>query len=514
MSEIGFSQIPANTLVPFFYAEFDGGYSPAADVQNSLIVANTITDQPAVPVWCASVGQAIGLFGAGSLAAAMVEKLLGTDASSPLYVLPMADAEAGVAAGGKLVFTGTATSAGTLALYVAGRAVPVAVTAAMTAAQLATAAAAAINAWISANGVALPITAAVDGETATQVNLTAANAGTHGNSIDLRLNAGGVVAGEVTPAGITAAITAMANGATDPDLTGLDAILGDTNYDFIAIPWSSAAQLNALRDVMTARWAFNRQIYGHVWAAKADADATGATNITFGKTRNDPHVTVVSYEPAPVAPWDIAASYMAAAARSIRADANRPVQTLALAGVTAPPNTARYTWPTKNSLLASGMALMQYNPDNSCAILRPVTTYQVNGQGVPDASYRDAETLYGLMYFIRQMKSAIAIAFPRAKLADDGTNFGAGNTFTGGIADQPICTPKAARAVLIAAYTQMVQEGIVEDVDTFSKGLIVQRNAQDDSRLDILLDPIVVSGLRVVAAAVRFSLSDNSALAA
>jgi phage tail sheath gpL-like len=39
----------------------------------------------------------------------------------------------------------------------------------------------------------------------------------------------------------------MTNGATDPDITGLDAILGDFNYDFIAIPWSTATQLNAMQ---------------------------------------------------------------------------------------------------------------------------------------------------------------------------------------------------------------------------------------------------------------------------
>lgn len=514
MSEIGFSQIPANTLVPFFYAEFDGGTSPANENQNSLIIANTVTAQPAVPVYCPSVAQAIALCGAGSLVAAMVEAYLSKDSAAPLYILPLADDGAGVAAIGSLSFTGPATAAGTLALYIAGQAVPVAVTSGMTATQLATAVIAAINGWKSANGVALPVTAAVDGTHAYQVNLTANNKGTHGNSIDLRLNYFGAQGGEATPVGITLAITAMATGATDPSLAGLDAILGDTNYDFIAHPWSTTAQLNSLQTLMAGRWAFNRQVYGHTWGAKMDADATGATNLTFGATRNDPHAEVTSYEPAPSAPWVVAAGFMAAGALALRADPNRPIQTLGITGPLPPPVTARYTWATKNALLAAGMALMDYNADGTCKILRAVTTYQKNPAGVPDASYRDTETLYGLMYFIRRMKAAVSIAYPRAKLADDGTNFGAGVTFTKGLADQPIATPNGVRAVLVAEYDRMVTEGLVEDTATFALGLRVQRNSEDDSRLDILLDPIIVSGLRVVAAAVRFSLSDASALAA
>lgn len=517
MSGIGFKTIPANVKVPFSYFEVGAGQGGGVDQQNSLIVANTITVQPALPVWVPTVAQAIALFGAGSLAAAMVEEYLLADPVGALYVLPMADAGGGVAATGKLSFTGPATAAGSLALYIAGRVVNVAVTAAMTAPQLATAVAAAINASISSNGVLLPVSAAVNGVNNFEVDLTARNKGTQGNAIDLRLNYYGSLSGEAVPAGIAVAITAMANGATDPDITGLDAILGDTNYDFIAVPWATATQLNALQTLMSdngGRWAFNRQVYGHVFAAKMDADATGATNIAFGLTRNDRHLTCVSYEPSPPAPWLVAAGFMGAAAQSLRADPARPLQTLSIPGLLAPPRNARYTWATQNTLLSSGMALMQYNADGTCSILRSVTTYQKNAANVPDASFLDAETLYSIMKFVRGMKAAWGRAFPRAKLADDGTNFGAGTTFKKGRPDQPITTPKGVKAVAIAQYMVFISEGLCENVDLFADGLIVQRNANDASRVDVLLDPIFVSGLRVLAAMVEFYLSDAAAQAA
>lgn len=517
MPAIGFSTIPQNVKVPFSYFEVGAGNGGSSEQQNSLLIGNTITVQPAVPVWINTVAKGVALFGAGSILAMMIEKYLTADPNGALYALPLADAGGAVAAGGNLSFTGPATAAGSLALYIAGRSVPVAVTAAMTAAQLATAVIAAVNAWTSANGVLLPVTAAVDGVNNFQVNLTARNKGTQGNSIDLRLNYYGAQGNEATPAGITCAITAMAAGAADPDLTGLDAILGDTNYDFIAIPWSTPAQFNAMQTLMAnaaGRWSYNRQDYGHVWAAKLDADATGGTNITFGLTRNDPHLTCVSYEPSPPTPWDVAASFMGAAAQSLRADPARPLQTLSVPGILAPIKTARYTWATQNTLLSSGMALMSYNPDGTCSIKRAVTTYQKNPAGVSDLSLLDTETLYTLMAFIRQQKDALGIAFPRAKLADDGTSFGAGTTFSKGLADQPITTPNGIKAVCIATYARQVQAGLVEDTKTFAAGLIVQRNANDASRVDMLLDPVLVSGLRVLAVLVNFFLSDASAQAA
>lgn len=514
MSAIGFKQIPANVKVPFMYFEVGAGSAGGNDNQNSLIVANTVTAQPAVPVFTPSVAQAIALFGAGSLCAAMVEEYLAADPTGSLFVLPLADAGGAVAATGNISFTGPATAAGVLALYIAGNAVPVAVTAAMTAAQLATAVIAAVNAWISPNGVLLPVSALVDGMNNFQVDFTARNKGTQGNSIDIRLNYYGIRNNEATPAGITAAVTAMSAGATDPDITGLDAILGDDNYDFVAVPWSAAAQLTALDTLMATRWSYNRQDYGHVFSAKQDADATGATNITFGLTRNGPHVTCVSYEPAPTAAWLVSAGFCGAFAQSSKADPARPTQTLSIPNLKAPPKTARYTWPTKNSLLSSGMALMQYNSDGTCAILRSVTTYQKNGANVPDASFLDAETCFSLMKFMRNQKQILGVTFPRSKLADDGTNFGAGTTFTRGLPDQPITTPKGIKAISIAQYSRDVDAGLVEDVQTYAAGLIVQRNANDASRVDMLLDPIFVSGLRVLATLVDFFLSDAAAQAA
>ena len=42
-------------------------------------------------------------------------------------------------------------------------------------------------------------------------------------------------------------------------------------------------------------------------------------------------------------------------------------------------------------------------------------------------------------------------------------------------------------------------DGLVEDADAMAKATIVERNARDPSRLDVLWAPYLVSGLRIVA---------------
>lgn len=506
---ISFPTIPSNLKVPLFQLEFATSPQPGAQEQNSLLIGNTVTAQPAVPVPVSSIAQAVSLFGAGSILAHMAEAYLSADPSAELYCLPVADNGSGTKASGSIAITGTTTAAGTVALYIGGRSIPVAVTSGMSASAVATAIQTAIAAYVDANGCAAPVAAAIDGTHNYQVDLTANNAGTPGNSIDIRLNYYGLANNEQTPAGISVAVTAMSGGATDPTTSGIAAILGSVNYDFIAIPWTSATALNDMQTMMSnaaGRWSYQNQIYGHVFAAKMDADNTGATNLTFGQGRNDPHMTIVSYEPAPPTPWFLAAAFMGAFAASSRADPARPTQTLLVPNVKAPPKSGQYSFAVQNNLLNAGLALLRYNPDGTCAILRSVTTYQKNQWGATDTSYLDAETLFTLMAVVRTLKNDILSTFPRAKLVSDGVSFGPGTSFSNGLPDQPVTSPNGIKAALIASYAAMEAQGLVQDPADFALGLIVQQNATDPTRVDVLYDPILVSGLRVLAALTQFAL--------
>ena len=105
--------------------------------------------------------------------------------------------------------------------------------------------------------------------------------------------------------------------------------------------------------------------------------------------------------------------------------------------------------------------------------------------------------LHTSAYVIRQMKSIITTKYARHKLASDGTRFGAG---------QAIVTPSVIRGELIALYRRLELEGIVENADLFKKYLIVERNASNPNRLDVLFPPDYVNQLRIFAVLNQFRL--------
>lgn len=519
MSAIPFTQIPLNNKVPFYFVEFDNSNSGVAGgaLQNSLLIGQTINAQPVVPVYVPSAMWAANQFGAGSQLAIMAAAYYHGDPEGTLYALPLADAGSSAAATGTFAIAGTATANGTLFMMIAGREVQLGVTSGQAAAAVATAAAAAINAYTDSDGMFLPVTATASTGT---VTCTARNKGAVGNSIYLGLNFFGSAAGESTPAGLTVTVTAMASGATDPDLAAVAAALGVVNYDFIALAgYTESTQLNEMQTMMAfagGRWSYSQQLFGHIWNAYQSVTSgdAGTDLLTFGATRNDPHMTVIGYEPGlPNTPFEVSASFMGAFAQASKADPARPSQTLTCPKLLAPPLGGRFGFATQQALLSTGIALMQYPPGGTCEILRTVTTYQTNSWGQADASYLDAETLFVLMFYVRDQKANLTQKFPRAKLAQDGLNFGQQGNF--GTDTPSIVTPKGMAAELIAEYTRMCPGGdlvtLMQDPAGYAAGLQVQINGSNPNRLDILDDPILVGGLRMITVLNQFQLVVPSA---
>ena len=58
----------------------------------------------------------------------------------------------------------------------------------------------------------------------------------------------------------------------------------------------------------------------------------------------------------------------------------------------------------------------------------------------------------------------------------------------------------------IALYRRLELEGIVENADLFKKYLIVERNASNPNRLDVLFPPDYVNQLRIFAVLNQFRL--------
>ena len=492
---VPFNNIPAGDgiRVPLFYAEVDNSMANSATSDlRRLIVAQVNDDASAEEIGkltiCSSEEDAKRIGGTGSPLATMFSIWRLNDPMGEVWILPI-QLSTGTAASCKITVTGTATEAGLLNVYVAGKLVQVNVSVGMTAAE----AAAAIETAITEESD-LPVKAsAAEGV----LTLTAKFKGTLGNDIKIEMNREGISNGQYTPAGLTVEVTAMTGGVGVPDFDEVNAALGDEAFEFIAMPYSDSTSIQAWVLVMSdesGRWSYVKQIWGHVYSCERN---TFAQLVTNGKARNYQHITVVGIEQGvPSTAWDFLAAYTARQAVYISADPARPTQTGNMLGISPAKASERFSIEERNSLLKYGVATSVYAGGYQ-TIERAITTYQKNKSGQADNSYLDSETLHQTAYIINTLKTAITSKYSRHKLGDDGQAFDSG---------QPVITPKVARAELIAQYSKLERKAIVENSDKFAEALIVERDADSPNRMNVLLPPDYVNQLRVFALLNQFRL--------
>jgi phage tail sheath gpL-like len=204
-------------------------FQPAAEnVPRKILIIGTydplktsVVDE--VPVQVFSAADAGDKFGFGSMVHRLAIKAFAGGRGIPTYVQPQS--EVGTEATGSIDFTGsTGVKAGTIYLYIAGDVVTVAVSDGDSADDLATNTAAAVNAIKE-----LPVTATA---LTTVVTFTSKYKAPEANNISIAFN---LNTGQDFPDGVTAAITDMAGGATNPDITTALDGLGtgdDANEDF------------------------------------------------------------------------------------------------------------------------------------------------------------------------------------------------------------------------------------------------------------------------------------------
>jgi phage tail sheath gpL-like len=493
MNAINFRNIPQNVRVPLFYAELNNSQAnTGGTAQNTLIIGQITaegTAAPNMPVQSQGAADAIVQGGLGSQLAVMTAAYLANDPAGSVWYLPLADAGGATAASGTITFTGPTTANGTLALYVAGELVSVALTSGETATQVATAVAAAINGLSG-----LPVTATA---AAGVVTVTAINKGLAGNDIDIRINYEGAAAGEVLPAGLTVAIVAMSAGATNPPLAAALANLGDQNFDFVVCPFTDTVSLNALQAFFSdtaGRWSWQSQEYGGFFSA---IRGTLSNCTTFGTGRNDQHGSVMGFydSPTPGCVW--AAAYAGAVAASIKADPALPLTTLPIYGVLAPPLASRFTLTERNTLLYDGVSTFTVDASGVVQIEKAITTYQLNGQGQPDDSYLEVEELYTLMYCLRSLANVVTSKYSRVKLGADGNTFAPGSG---------VVTPSTIKSDIIANYQELVYGGYAQNAQAFAQSLIVQQNANNPNRVDVLWPGATIDRLGVLALLAMFRL--------
>lgn len=484
---ISFLELPITLRTPGVHVEFD----PSRAVQGLDVVpyrvllmgvfaAGTATE--AVPVLLTNQAQVELLFGPGGQLTRMYRKFRANNRFTEVWGVGWSST--GTAAIHQVTFAGTATAAGSVYFYVDGERIAVNVASGDTATDVAAAVAAALTA-----DTTLPVTAS---NTAGALDVTVKWAGLDGDDMPLRIN---YHQGEELPAGITAgAFSIPTPGAGAYTVSTLLAGLGETQYHLIGYPHRDPTEVAALEVELDDRWGPIRQNDGTVILA---TNQSITDSVTLGGARNSEQSVIVNGTNVEALAASIVGAVLGQVAEKGNQDPARPFQTLALAGILPPRREDRPTLSELDTLLHNGIATLEADEAGVMRIQRLITTYQTDAAANPDTAYLNLNTKLTLSLLRAQFISRFSTKFGRHKLAGDTQPIGSG---------QAVMTPNLARAEAIAIFRDWEQAGYVENVSQFKNDLIVERNATNPDRLDILLPPDLVNQLRQLGVQVQFLL--------
>ncbi len=463
-ANISFDTLPASIRKPGKYFEFNTKLAVRtlpANIQKMLIVAQRTAAGSQAPLTVVQVygdDEAAALFGVGSLAHLMCRAAITANAYLHLSVIAVDDDAAGIAATGTITVTGPATGIGVVSATIGNQTVQIATAQTDTAAAIATALAVKINGY-----PALPVTAAAE---AGVVTLTARNKGAAGNLIP--------VAATAAVAGVTVTTSAMTGGATDPDITDALAAVFADGHHIICTPYAAQTSLTVLRQHLDAvSHALEQR--GAVGVAATTGTLAAAT--TLAGLVNSGRITLAVAPGSDSLPCEVAAAYAAVIASE--EDPARPLNTLALTGIDPPPLTKRLSRMEQETALWNGVTPLEVGPGEIVQIVRAVTTYTRDAQGVDDIALLDLTTIRTLDYVRKACRERIALRFPREKLSSR--------------------TPPKVRSELIDVLAKLEELEIVEEVTANLPGLICERDLQDPNRLDAKIPCDVVNGLHIFA---------------
>lgn len=495
---IVFDQILTNILTVGNYVEFKSAGTTSPDPGHNILLVGIRLSAGTKPagqlVQITNVNQGELYFGAGSQLDEMVRRAKRVDPDTPMYAVSLDEDGGGAAATGTVTFAGTATANGTVPLYIGGRRIEVGIlkddTAATVATKVATAVTEDTGCHLSAVG------------NADDLELTCKWKGESGNLIDVRV---GYLDSDELPAGITATVTAMANGTVDPSVQpAIDAMAGE-QYETVISAITTDAALTLFKDLLLVRWGPMEPLEGQLFIGRTSTHGTtkstsltAATNL--GGNHNSPFLCIMEGGVCPSTPWAIAAVTGAIDARMTQLDVNRPRQTELMPGILPPRPEFTYTRAERQLIIAAGVSPNIPQKDRSTRVERLVTTYTVNDQNFPDTSYQDVLVLRTLAYMRFSLRAEYARVYPQHKLAADSFVPPAGSR---------VCRPKDIRSLILGvAVGDWRQKAIVQEVEQILQpGLIVELHNGDPAsgRINARIPAKLIRALRQTASQIEFS---------
>lgn len=501
MATITFNTVPANAAASAVFVEQEAKRASLGGLVIPQRIAllgqyntgKTPTDNQAVNV--TSKAQADGLFGQGSMLSLMVEAALRGSRTVPIDAFPIPDEGGAVAASGKISVSVTTVTAGTLAVYIAGKRVAVAVSAGQSDSEIASAIVDAINAKAD-----LPVTAQVNGTNNYEADLTCRWKGASGNGITIKTNLESSDA-ENAPGGVTLTITDMASGATDPSLATALAGFGDVWYTAVACPFNTDAALDELEAAGDARIApdVKRPFAGIAGYVDSRTDL-----LTALESRNSQWTTLVPVEASPNLPLEIAAAVCGEIAAAAQTDPARPFRTLALDDI-RPGAGANWTYAEKNQVVLAGGSVTYKDASDVVRIFDLATTRTKTDLGADEDFWRFTVTIFNVQAKIYSLDQLfLGSPFDRAVVVDDSAV----------TAKSYAVSPRRVKSYVIQLVDELwIANGWSRNRDDIVAGLAAEIDAGNPGRINVLVPDVVAAGLRIVAVKYEWSFTPASVAA-
>lgn len=452
--------LPNSTRKPGSYLGFDTSRAQSnlpANAQRVLIMAQRLaagTVAALQPTGIFSDKEAATYFGKGSPAHLMAAIAIKNNPLLDLTVIALDDAVGSAAATGTFTVTGPATGAGTLTAWIGNKKIEFAIAKDDTDTEIS----AALRAAILALDHQLPVSSAV---ALGVVTCTSKAKGPFGNGIKL--------AASCTAPGVAVAVAAMAGGLVAPDITNALAAVYSVRYHLIVSQFTDAANLILLRDHVEEvsgkiEQRGSRAYYGMIGAMGTATTQAGTLN--SGRTRLPLLRGSYSHE------CEVAAAFVGY--RAAIEDPSMPLNGAVLKGLHVPPFADRLSRAEQESCLHNGVTPLEVGPGDRIQVVRAVTNYLVDGEGIADDALLDESAIDTLDYVrdvIRAIpKPAKITARTLSRLWD----------------------------LYYAALKRLEAAEILVDIDLYKHRLIVEKDASQVGWVHAVIPAPVVPGLHVL----------------
>ncbi|MBP2560848.1 phage tail sheath gpL-like [Neorhizobium galegae] len=469
------SNIPANITAPLL--AFDVTSGGAFETENRLILFGHGLDTGTLAeggiALCNTIQDARLLVGAGSMLEGMFQR---TRVNAPAQEIWIGRVAATGTAEVRTITIGSVPAAGGQAvLEIAGEQVSFSVAAGTSANAVATALAAAINAYFNpASKLSLPFTATA---ATNVVTITARHAGAYATGLDIYvpvLESSNLFKGILTFATTTP-------GAGVPSVAAVLASMNDDPFEMIVSAFGDGTNLGLFKTFLnevSGRWSYAQQLYGHVFYPKTDTSSNLATSalthdnwhltmvprFTSGGFAEPDYLWVAAYA-GRIAPWS---------GGGANGDVSRNQTGLVVQGI-SPPRDRNYwmDYATREALLKNGVSTWSVSRDGAVTIDK-VITHQQTTNGAPDTTFRDIQKVYQITYALKKFRADLAFEHSNKAIADDNpANLDA------------ITTPSDIKATLYHSYRRMA--GVLENSERALLDMRVVRDSDNADRVNITL---------------------------